>query len=65
MSQTASIWFVIVAALVAANLPFVNERLFALVPLRAPKSIGLRLVELRPLRHARETRRFCVGRSFR
>ncbi len=46
MSQTASIWLVIVAALVAANLPFVNERLFAVVPLRRAKSIGLRLVEL-------------------
>lgn len=46
MSQTASIWLVIVAALVAANLPFLNERLFAVVPLRAAKSIGLRLAEL-------------------
>jgi hypothetical protein len=46
MTQTASIWFVIVAALVAANLPFVSERLFAAVPLAAPKSIGVRLAEL-------------------
>jgi hypothetical protein len=46
VSQAASIWLVIVAALVAANLPFVSERLFAVVRLREPKSIGLRLIEL-------------------
>jgi hypothetical protein len=46
VSQTASIWLVIVAALIAANLPFMNERLFAVVPMRAHKSIGLRLAEL-------------------
>ena len=46
MTQTVSIWLVIVAALVAANLPFLNERLFGVVPLRASKSIGTRLLEL-------------------
>ena len=46
MSQTASTWIVIVAALVAANLPFVNQRLFAVVPLKAPKTLGLRVAEL-------------------
>lgn len=46
MSQTASIWIVIVAALVAANLPFVNQRLFAVVPLKRPKSLGVHLGEL-------------------
>jgi hypothetical protein len=40
VSQTASVWIVIVAALVAANLPFVNQRLFAVVPVKQPKSIG-------------------------
>lgn len=39
-------WFVLALALVAANLPFVNERLFVFGPLRAPKSLGWRLVEL-------------------
>lgn len=40
-------WFVIVAALFAANLPFFNERLFALIPLRAVrKPFWLRLIEL-------------------
>lgn len=46
MSQTASIWIVIVLALLAANLPFVTERLFALLPLRGPKPLALRLLEL-------------------
>jgi hypothetical protein len=46
MTQTVSIWLVIAAALVAANLPFANERLFAFVPMASPKSIGLRLAEL-------------------
>jgi hypothetical protein len=47
MSQTASIWLVIVVACVAANLPFVADRhLLALVPLREPKALPLRLAEL-------------------
>lgn len=37
---------VILAALVAANLPFVNERLFVMGPRRAPKSVAWRLLEL-------------------
>lgn len=46
MTQAVSIWIVIVAALVAANLPFLNERVFAVGPLRAPKGLAVRLVEL-------------------
>ncbi|MFD0666493.1 DUF2818 family protein [Ramlibacter sp. MAHUQ-53] len=46
MSLTASVWFVIFLALLGANLPFVTGRLFGVVPLRAPKSLGLRLLEL-------------------
>jgi hypothetical protein len=47
LNATASVWIVIVAALVAANLPFANERLFAVVPLKGgPKALGLRLAEL-------------------
>lgn len=46
MSLTVSIWFVIVLALVAANLPFFTQRLFGLLALRAPKSLGVRLAEL-------------------
>lgn len=46
MSQAASIWFVIALALAGANLPFLTQRLFGLVPLRAPKSLAVRLGEL-------------------
>jgi len=46
MSQTASIWLVITAALLAANLPFLNQRLLGVVPLGARKSLGLRAAEL-------------------
>jgi hypothetical protein len=46
MSQTLSIWIVILAAFAAANLPFVNQRLLAVVPLPGPKSLAVRLAEL-------------------
>lgn len=47
MSQTASIWLVIVAAAIAANLPFLADRhLLAAVPLRQSKPLALRLAEL-------------------
>jgi Protein of unknown function (DUF2818) len=46
MGQSAGVWLVLVVALVAANLPFVNERLFIVGPLRAPKRLGWRLLEL-------------------
>jgi NADH-quinone oxidoreductase subunit N len=42
-----SSWFVILLAALAANLPFVNERLFSLIPLARPsKPLWLRLIEL-------------------
>ena len=48
MSNTASAWLVIVVALLAANLPFANQRLLGVVPLaRWPsKPLALRLAEL-------------------
>jgi len=47
MSSSASGWFVIVLALICANLPFVNQRLFAAVGLKwARKPLWLRAVEL-------------------
>jgi Protein of unknown function (DUF2818) len=46
MGHTAEVWTVIVVAFVAANLPFVNERLFVVGPRRAPKALGWRLLEL-------------------
>ncbi len=45
--MSAGGWFVVLLALVGANLPFVNQRVFALIPLRAAsKSAWLRLLEL-------------------
>jgi hypothetical protein len=47
VSQGASVWVVLLVALVAANLPFVNERLFGLIPLRtARKLLAVRFGEL-------------------
>jgi hypothetical protein len=62
MNQTVAIWLLIAIALIAANLPFINERLFGLIPLgsvrtdttdsgtaqsvQKDKSFWLRLVEL-------------------
>lgn len=47
MDLSLSAWFVILLALCAANLPFVNERLFGLIGLRRPaKPIWVRLGEL-------------------
>ena len=45
--QDSFIWIVIVAACVAANLPFFNQRVLALRPVRVPgKPLWLRLAEL-------------------
>lgn len=47
MTHTFSVWLVLIAAFVAANLPFINERLLAVVPRRAPgKTLWLRVAEL-------------------
>ncbi|TFZ08830.1 DUF2818 family protein [Ramlibacter humi] len=47
MSQTASVWLVIVAGFVAANLPFVLDRLvMAVYPLKTSKPLPVRLAEL-------------------
>jgi hypothetical protein len=47
MTQSAAVWFVVLAALVGANLPFfVNQRLLGVLPLKAPKGLALRLLEL-------------------
>jgi hypothetical protein len=46
MTSSAAVWLVILIAIVAANLPFINERLFVVGPLRAPKSLWWRLLEL-------------------
>ena len=46
MATSAAVWLVLLIAVIAANLPFVNERLFVVGPPRAPKLIGWRLLEL-------------------
>lgn len=47
MSQSGSIWLVILAACVAANLPFANQRILAIGPALAPhKKLLIRLLEL-------------------
>ncbi len=47
VTQTVSVWLVVVAALVLANLPFVvNQRLLGVIPLAVPKSLWMRLAEL-------------------
>ena len=52
VSVTLSAWFVILLALLAANLPFFNESVLGLIPLRwlgskrTVKPVWLRLVEL-------------------
>ena len=46
MSQSLQIGVLVLLALVAANLPFVNQRLLVLGPLRQPKALAWRLLEL-------------------
>ncbi|MEX3930884.1 DUF2818 family protein [Paraburkholderia phymatum] len=45
--MSAAGWFVVLLALAGANLPFLNQRLFGVVPLRAAKkSAWIRIGEL-------------------
>jgi hypothetical protein len=46
MPFSAAAWFVILFAVISANLPFVNERIFLVGPLRRPKPLAWRLAEL-------------------
>jgi hypothetical protein len=46
MQSQAAIWLVLVAALVAANLPYFSHRILLLGPVRRPKPVGWRLLEL-------------------
>lgn len=46
MGQSTSVWLVIVLALAAANLPFISQRLLAVVKLATGKSLAIRLAEL-------------------
>lgn len=46
MTSTASVWLVLLLAVALANLPFINERLFAVGPRQAAKAVSWRLLEL-------------------
>ena len=46
MSQTAAVWLVILAACLAANLPCITQRMFAVWRLPVRKTLALRLLEL-------------------
>jgi hypothetical protein len=46
MTQTASVWLVVLLALMAANLPFASNRLFAVYALKQPKNLAVRLGEM-------------------
>ena len=46
MSQSVSIWLVLVLAFCGANLPFLTQRLLGVVSLRHGKNLAVRLAEL-------------------
>ncbi len=46
MTSSVAVTVLIVLALLAANLPFLNDRLLAVVPLKFPKNLAIRLLEL-------------------
>ena len=46
VSQTVSVWVLVLVAFCAANLPFVSHRLMAVIALPKPKTPWLRLGEL-------------------
>jgi hypothetical protein len=46
MTQTASVWLIVLLALLAANLPFISNRLFAVYPLKLSKNLAIRAGEL-------------------
>lgn len=46
MGQTTAVWLVIALAFIAANLPFISQRLLVVIPRAHSKSLALRLTEL-------------------
>jgi hypothetical protein len=46
VTQTASIWLLLVLAFAAANLPFLTDRVLGVMPLRSGKNLAVRLAEL-------------------
>jgi hypothetical protein len=46
MTTTFSIWIVVVLAFVAANVPFLTQRLMGVLALKHDKNFGVRMLEL-------------------
>lgn len=46
MDQSAAVWLVLAVAVVAANLPYFNERVLLVGPSRSPKAVWWRLLEI-------------------
>ena len=46
MTSSWSVWLVWALCIVGATLPFASQRLFGLIALRVPKTLGMRLGEL-------------------
>jgi hypothetical protein len=46
MTQTVSVWVVVLLALLVANLPFISNRLFAVYALKQPKNLAIRVGEM-------------------
>lgn len=46
MSHSLGIYFLVALSLLLANTPFLTQRILGLVKVQAPKSLGLRLLEL-------------------
>lgn len=46
MEQGASVWMVLLVALIAANAPYLSSRILLVGPRREPKAAGWRLLEL-------------------
>lgn len=46
VSQTASVWLVVVLAFCAANVPFVSTRVLGVLTPKEPKTLRVRLVEV-------------------
>jgi hypothetical protein len=46
MNQNAAIWLLLVLAFAAANLPFLNERVFGVFALKGSKPFVVRVIEL-------------------
>ena len=46
MNSSSYVWLVLLAATLAANLPFLNNRWLSVIPRALPKTLWMRLLEL-------------------